>query len=388
MRPNGKLNRTALPPPGGQTLESFESYVSPRTRTEEVLAGIWGEVLKLKQVGIYDNFFDCGGQSLLAMRVVARVSNTLTVELSLRTFFDNPTIVSLAHHIEKVLQSRKVVAGAPLAALTSELSPDLLPPSGKRNSAIIKFLEDAKKPASVSHGAGHPLSFAQRRLWFLDQLESDSATYNIPMMLTLEGALDASVLRRSLEEIVRRHESLRTRFEAVEGKPVQVIAQIWSLEVPFVELNELPEHEREVEVTRLCREEAQRPFDLGRDLMFRAKLFRLQPRRHILFLNVHHIVSDGWSVAVLLSELAHLYQAFCKGLSSSLAELPVQYSDFAVWQRDGAQAEVRDKQVRYWRKQLAGLQRWSCPQTGPGLRDRATGEQPRGRCFPTRFSSL
>ena len=174
------------------------------------------------------------------------------------------------------------------------------------------------------------------------------------MMLRLEGALDASVLRRSLEEVVRRHESLRTRFEAVEGKPVQIIAPIESLEVPFVELNELPEHEQEAEVTRLCREEAQRPFNLGRDLMLRAKLFRLQPTRHVLFLNLHHIASDGWSVAVLLGELGSLYQAFCTGQSSPLAELAVQYSDFAVWQRDWLRGEVLDHQVGYWRKQLAG----------------------------------
>ena len=374
LMPNGKLDRTALPPPDGQTPELFESYAPPRTPIEEALAVIWCEVLKLKQVGIHDNFFDRGGHSLLAMRVVARVSNTLAVELSLRTFFENPTIFSLAHQIEKVLRpmkgnggalgSRKLVAEdqlrsgyrAPPAALTPELllAPDLLTPLGKRKSAIIKFLKDAKKRAPVSRGAGCPLSFAQERLWFLDQLESDSAVYNIPMMLRLEGTLDASVLRRSLEEVVRRHESLRTRFEAVEGKPVQIIAPIKSLEVPFVELNELPEHEREAEVTRLCREEAQRPFNLGRDLMLRAKLFRLQPRRHVLFLNLHHIASDGWSVAVLLSELGNLYQAFCKGQSSPLAELPVQYSDFAVWQRDWLQGEVLDQQVCYWRKQLAG----------------------------------
>jgi hypothetical protein len=139
-------------------------------------------------------------------------------------------------------------------------------------------------------------------LWFLAQLEPDSAVYNLPMMLRLEGALDAGVLHRSLEEVIRRHESLRTRFEAVEGQPVQVVATIGSLDVPFVDLNELPEWERDAEVTRLCGDEAQRPFDLGRDLMLRAKLFRLQPTRHVLFLNLHHIAADGWSVAVLLDE--------------------------------------------------------------------------------------
>lgn len=199
-----------------------------------------------------------------------------------------------------------------------------------------------------------PLSFAQEGLWFLDQLEPDSPVYNIPMGLRLKGALNLSVLQRCLGEILRRHEALRTRFEAVEGRPVQVIQPGASLEVPFLDLNGLPEHEREAEAMRLCTEEAQRPFNLAQDLMLRSNLIRLGEREHILFLNVHHIASDGWSMGLLVRELGSLYQAFSEEKPSPLVELAVQYADFALWQRERLEGKVLEKQLIYWRKQLEG----------------------------------
>ena len=298
---------------------------------EEALSGIWCEVLGLKQVGVRDNFFELGGHSLLAMRVVSRISRALAVNLSLRTFFENPTIAGLVDPIEDLLQTTIKNAKEPIA-------------------------EDQKQPnpQPVLQRARRSLSFAQEQLWFLDQLESKSAVYNIPIMLALAGALDASVLRDSLQEVVRRHETLRTRFETVEGHPMQVITPACSLEMPVIDLSELPGDEREAEVNRLCREEAQRPFDLERDAMLRARLFRLEPRQHVLFLNLHHIAADGWSISVLLRELGTIYEAFCIGRPSPLPELPIQYSDFVVWQRDWLRGAVREKQLGFWKKRLAG----------------------------------
>jgi len=198
------------------------------------------------------------------------------------------------------------------------------------------------------------LSLGQERLWFLDQLEPNSAVYNISRALRLRGALDAPVLQRSLGEVLRRHEPLRTRFEAVEGRPAPVIQAAASLEMPLVDLRGLAKPEREEEARRLCAEEAQRPFDLTKDLLLRAKLLRLGAADHILVLTMHHIASDGWSVGLLVRELSTLYEAFVEGKPSPLSELPVQYVDFAVWQREWLQGEALEKQLDYWRKQLEG----------------------------------
>ena len=241
------------------------------------------------------------------------------------------------------------------------LAPELLEELREQKQAIINFLDKSKAPTRgqrslqrISRETDLPLSFAQERLWFLGELDLGSAVYNIPMVLWLDGALDVAALRSGLEELVRRHEALRTRFETVVGRPVQVIEPICSLEMPFVDLSELPEVERDAEATRLCREEARRPFDLGRDLMLRAKLFRLDVGRHALFLNLHHIAADGWSLEVLLRELGSLYEAFCKGQASPLEDLPIQYADFSAWQRDWLQGEVLEKQLGYWKTQLGG----------------------------------
>ncbi|MGP8094399.1 MAG: condensation domain-containing protein, partial [Candidatus Sulfotelmatobacter sp.] len=198
------------------------------------------------------------------------------------------------------------------------------------------------------------LSFAQQRLWFLDQLEPNSAVYNISRALRIGGALDASLLRRCLNEILRRHDSLRTSFKAVEGQPVQVIQAMASLEMPIMDLSGPPKAEGEAQAERLCAEEAQRPFDLTRDLLLRARLLRLGAADHILLLTMHHMASDGWSLGLLLRELSALYGAFVEGKPSPLPELPLQYVDFAVWQREWLQGEALEKQLGYWRKQLEG----------------------------------
>jgi amino acid adenylation domain-containing protein len=199
------------------------------------------------------------------------------------------------------------------------------------------------------------LSSAQERLWFLYQLEPNSPVYNVPMGLRIKGELNIAVLHQSLMEIVRRHEALRSRFEMVDGSPVQVIESSVSLEVPLTDLMSMPQDRREAEAMKLCREEARRPFDLKRDLMLRARLFRLGQADHILVLNLHHIVSDGWSFGVLFPELRSLYAAFIKGKPSPLAPLPIQYADFAVWQRASLLGEETKKEIAYWKKQLEGV---------------------------------
>jgi amino acid adenylation domain-containing protein len=204
------------------------------------------------------------------------------------------------------------------------------------------------------HQGPPPLSFNQERLWFLYQLEPDSPAYNLPTWLRFEGELNVAAIRRSVNEVLRRHEILRTRIEAVEGRPVQVVESFIPLEIPLVDLSELPAEQREAEAKRLCTKEAQKPFNLARDLMLRARLFRLEQSEHVLFLNRHHIASDGWSWGVLMRELEALYQAFSKEQPSPLAELPVQYADFAMWQRAWLQDDVLERQLRYWQKQLDG----------------------------------
>jgi amino acid adenylation domain-containing protein len=200
-----------------------------------------------------------------------------------------------------------------------------------------------------------PLSFAEERLWLIDQLEPDSALYNIPFGLRLKGALDTAVLQQCLNEILRRHETLRAHFESKEGRPVQVVEPSPSLEMPLDDLSRMPEDQHESEALRICKAEARRPFDLTRDVLFRARLFKLGTTDHLLFLNVHHIVADGWSVNLLLRELTLLYEAFASDKPSPLPELPIQYADYAVWQREQLQGEVLEKQLAYWKKQLEGM---------------------------------
>ncbi|MEO8425575.1 MAG: amino acid adenylation domain-containing protein [Verrucomicrobiota bacterium] len=197
-----------------------------------------------------------------------------------------------------------------------------------------------------------PLSFAQQRLWFLDRLVPDSSLYNIPKGIRLRGHLNLTALRDALDAIVARHESLRTTFVSVEGNPVQAISDKSSIDFSFRDLNCLPEEKREEEVQRLFREESERPFDLATGPLFRAKCIRMSSDDHALFLTLHHIVCDGWSMRVLFRELAALYDAFTHGKYSPLADLPIQYADYAVWQRQWLQGEVLESQLSYWKKQL------------------------------------
>lgn len=197
-----------------------------------------------------------------------------------------------------------------------------------------------------------PLSFAQQRFWFLDRLMPDSSAYNIPKGIRLKGPLNLSAFRNALDAIVARHESLRTTFVSIDGNPAQVILEKSGADFSFLDLSGLPADTREEEVQRRFREEYQRPFDLTRGPLFRAQCVRVSPEDHALFLNAHHIVFDGWSIGVLFRELTALYRAFSGGTPSKLADLPIQYADYAIWQRQRLQGEVLESQLSYWKKQL------------------------------------
>ncbi|HEV2859768.1 MAG TPA: amino acid adenylation domain-containing protein, partial [Pyrinomonadaceae bacterium] len=318
----GKIDRRALPAPGEHVQPRESLYVAPRDETEEALAAVWRDVLGAERVGVYDNFFDLGGHSLLATQVITRVRDTLGVELTLKRFFEHPVIAELA---------------------------ESLGPSGRGGIAA-----DAPPVEPVPREGALPLSFAQQRLWFLDQLEGGNPIYNLPTALRLRGALDVGALRRTLNEIVRRHESLRTVFRADGGEPAQVILPEQPVEMPLLNLAELPEAEREAEAERLARAEAREGFDLARGPLLRAALLRLRDDEHVLLFTMHHIVSDGWSSGVLVREVAALYEAYARGAESPLPELPVQYADYAVWQRRWLRGEVLERQLAYWEKQLDG----------------------------------
>jgi amino acid adenylation domain-containing protein len=321
LTPNGKLDRAALPVPD-QARPGQGPFVAPRTPTEEVLAGIWAEVLGLEQLGIHDDFFELGGHSLLATQVISRLRASFLVELPLRCLFETPTVAGLARSVEQANRAAQGLEDPPLQP--------------------------------VSRDGELPLSFAQQRLWFLDQLEPARSVYNVPAVVRMTGKLNVAALVESLDEIVRRHEALRTHIVAAGGRLVQVVAPAKALTLRVVDLQGLPAAEREEQAMQLARGEAQRPYDLSRDLMLRGTLLCLDDEEHALLLTVHHIAFDGWSLGLFFRELAALYDAFCAGKASPLPELPLQYADFAHWQREWLQGEVLEKQLSYWQQQLEG----------------------------------
>jgi amino acid adenylation domain-containing protein len=322
LSPNGKLDHHALPAPEQALLGPGGSPVAPRGPVEEAVAAVWAEVLGVERVGIHDNFFDLGGHSLLATRVVARLREIFLTEVPLQSLFENPTVSALAEDVE-----RRRGAGEGLEV------PPLLP---------------------VPRDGELPLSFAQQRLWFLDQWEPGNPQYNIAAAMHLTGPLDPAALEQSLREIIRRHEVLRTAFATVAGRPVPVIAPEPDLTLPVIDLSDLAANERQAAVGRRAEAEARTPFDLADGPLLRATLLRLAPEEHVALVVMHHIVGDGWSIGVLNREVAALYAAYLAGQTSPLPELPVQYADYAAWQCGWLCGAALENQLAYWRDRLAG----------------------------------
>ncbi|WP_345144811.1 amino acid adenylation domain-containing protein, partial [Dactylosporangium darangshiense] len=313
LNASGKVDRAALPAPDGARVELGAAYVPPSSAAEEALAAIWAEILGVDRVGVHDSFFALGGHSLLATRVVSRMRAVFDVEVPVAALFNAPTV-------------------AGLAAVVEELTPGLLAPP------IVP----------VDRAAPLPLSFAQQRLWFLAQLEPDSVEYNMPTVLRLDGAVDVPALAAALGGLVARHEVLRTRLVAdADGVPYQVIDPAPArFDLPVVDVSERPDPAAAAEAWVLA--DGRVPFDLAAGPLFRATLVRVAADEHVLALAMHHVVGDEWSAGILRNELGALYAG------SELPALPVQYADFAVWQRGWLSGEVLEGQLGFWRDALAG----------------------------------
>jgi amino acid adenylation domain-containing protein len=322
LTPHGKINRRTLPDPEQARPELEDVYVAPRTHTEKELAAMFAHVLGVTQVGLHDNFFDLGGHSLLATQLLSRIRETFSdKEITLRHIFESPSVAGLAQQIES----------------TGTADQNLLP------------------LVPVGHDQDLPLSFAQQRLWFLDQLEPGSAVYNCPAAVRFTGALNLAALEQSFNEVARRHEVLRTHFTSRDGQPAQVIASSLHVPLPVIDLSGLPPERLQTEIQRLSVLEAKRAFNLSHDALLRTTLLRVSEVEHVVLLTMHHIISDGWSIGVLVREVAALYTAFAAGAASVLEQLPVQYSDYAYWEREWLDGEVLEEQLAYWRRQLDGV---------------------------------
>ncbi|HEV2734480.1 MAG TPA: condensation domain-containing protein, partial [Longimicrobiaceae bacterium] len=324
LTPNGKVDRKALPAPDAAPGEAGV-YAAPRTPTEEVAAAVWAEVLGLERVGIHDDFFALGGHSLLGAQLIARTRAALGVELPVRALFDAVTVERFAARVDEAARSAGGTQRPPLV------------------------------PVDRGGGEGLPLSFAQERLWFLDRLRPGSAAYTMPAALRFSGALDEDALRRALDEIVRRHEALRSRFVAVRGRPVQVVDEPRPLEWTRADVSHLDGEAREAELRRLALAEAAKPFDLETGPLLRAGLVRAAPGDALLLLSVHHVAADAWSMGVLAREMMAAYEAYAGGREPRLPALPVQYADFAAWQRAWLAGDTLEAQLGWWRERLAPL---------------------------------
>jgi amino acid adenylation domain-containing protein len=320
LTPSGKIQRQTLAAlsPFSPTLEDV--YVAPRTPTEQQVAAICCCLMGLERVGIHDNFFELGGHSLLAMQLLSRVRDATHVEVSLFSFFETPTVAGMAAII------------------------DMTSPTEQRlpSTVIVPVPREGALPASV----------AQEHFWLFDQILPGLPLFNIPYTVHLHGVLNIEILEQSFNEIIRRHEALRTTFATVNGQLVQVIAPTLRMPLTVRDLRVLPVTEREGAAQRLVQEESRRPFDLPQGPLLRGYLLRLGEQQHRLFVMLHHIISDGWSLGVLMHELAILYDAFAAGVPSPLPALPIQYPDFAAWQRQWQHHAVMQAQLTYWKAQL------------------------------------
>jgi amino acid adenylation domain-containing protein len=319
LNANGKVDREALPAPAA-IHELAGEYLAPRTPTEEILTNIWSQVLGIKQVGINDNFFQLGGHSLTAMQIVNGLRKTFQIDLPLRDFFESPTVAELSQRVDN-------------ARRTSGNEIPLVP---------------------VSRDELLPLSFGQQRFWFLNQLQSDNSPYNLAVAVRLSGSLDIEALEKTFSEIVRRHEILRTTFHELEGHATQVVSPPQPVKLCIDDLSQLPEAQRDRVLKRRLNESANQRFDLTTGPLFKPELIALGPNDHVLSLTMHHIISDGWSIGVIVRELVPLYDAYVNHRGIELTEFRIQYADFAHWQRALVEGPEQTAQLDYWRRRLDG----------------------------------
>src|SRR5271157_4037856 len=320
LTPNAKIDRKALPPPTYDRVQAAHESAAPRTENEQAVAAIWSEVLKVGGIGLEDNFFDLGGHSLLVIRAVSRIRDVFEVDLPPSTFFAHPTVAGLA----------RVLAEA------------------KGRSGGMQRIERRSQDGPC------PLSYAQERLWFLDQLAPGSPVYNIVDVVQFDGNYNADAMQRTVHELVRRHEPLRTAFSNRDGQPVQIVFPTVELAFSELDLRALPEKEREDTWIRLVREEGRKPFQLTQPPLLRGTLVHWSEQQQRLVLTLHHIIADEWSMEVLQRELHQIYRSFSQAEPSPLPELPIRYTDFVHWQRGYLQGEVLQQQVAFWKEALAG----------------------------------
>jgi amino acid adenylation domain-containing protein len=318
LTPNGKIDRESLPAPTQDSKIIGTEYVPPANETEYKMAGIWQEILGIQGIGREDDFFECGGNSILATRCIARIREEFNVDISLRKIFERPTVKALSKEVTTCEQEKLSI----MKALRSE---DI------------------------------PLSFAQERLWFLQKLDSSSLAYFVPRVIRINGNLSPQLLEQTFTEIIRRHEILRTAFPCKDSRPVQRIFPPYDFKIPIIDFSNISEAAQFTEISQWIRNEGQRSFDFENGPLLRVTLLKLGRNRHIMVLTEHHLIHDGWTQGVLLREFITLYTAFLEEKPSPLPELPIQYADFAVWQRNYLQGELLEYHLNYWKEKLSGL---------------------------------
>ncbi len=318
---SGKVDRKALPAPSADSVATSREPVAPRNELERDLAAIWGELLGLAKVGIDDNFFELGGHSLLAIKAMSRIRDAFQVDLRLQKLFEHPTVAGMGTEV-------KVAKAA------------------KDSSKVVQRIVPRQQSGPC------PLSFSQEQFWFLDQMVPGSAAYNIVDVINLDGTYDASALRAAMNELVRRHEILRTALVAGTGQLMQVVSPASDLVLPELDLGAIPEEERAREWTRVVRTEGRRTFNLAQPPLFRAVVVHHSPGEHKVLLTIHHIIADEWAMGLIQDEVKQLYAAFRRKQASPLVELPIQYADFACWQQASFQGEKLEQQLAYWKDVL------------------------------------
>ncbi|MEM8531177.1 MAG: amino acid adenylation domain-containing protein [Chloroflexota bacterium] len=351
LTPNRKIDRRALPAPEGVITASTVEFVAPRTPTEEMVAGIWANILHQPQVGAFDNFFALGGHSLLATRLIAHIRDTFHVNLPMRSVFETATVAELATQIEQLRHNQKQSALPPIIPV--------------ERSRVL------------------PLSFAQERLWVVYQFAPDSPAYNLSVAVRVTGSIDTVRLERSLYRLIQRHETLRTNIGIVDGQTCQIIAPELQPDIVFHDLQSMSKADQETYVQRELEQNGQQPFNLTDGALLRTHLFCLTPEEHILQIVIHHIVTDGWSQELLVRDLMALYSTDEDEQEVDLPSLTIQYADYATWQRQWFHGETLETQLDYWRNQLAELPTLTLSTDRP----RPAVQTDRGARYPVTLSS-